>query len=174
MLKLKEITEMKNNLIEITNNKKLYNEIKKSSKKVTVYEFKELVNIYGKHYAWKKTGRFISTKNLEKFENNQTKDEIQQDLINEIHNKFNELFPNAPISADELIENYTKKNNRKISKEIINRLYALTVAYIRHNYTDYEGSYNNAETHSIAKQQYNQQAHSIVREWQCKVKRLGL
>lgn len=156
--------EIKNNEISVYGNRKLQNYCKK--KGIVITPKIELVNIYGKHYAYKLVDRTISMKDYKKCPKFEVKD-----VLSQVIEHFEKVYPNLDRQeVDEIIDQYCYRSgkDRKLSINIIKRSYALVVAHFRHKHTDYEGSYGRDSYeeygHDEMKAYYNIEAHKLAKE----------
>lgn len=156
--------EIKEQEISVYGNRKLQNYCKKNGIVITLKT--ELVNIYGKHYAYKLVDRTISQEDYDKC----PKFEVN-DIYGIIIDHFEKTYPKLDKKeVDEIIDQYCyySGKDRKLSMNIIKRSYALVVAHFRHKYTDYEGSYGKDSCegydHDERKAFYNTQAHKRAKE----------
>ena len=149
--------EKKVESISIFGNRKLQNYCKKNGIKIELIT--ELVNTYGKHYANKLVDRRISIEDY-----NRCPSFTFIDVRKKIDEHFKSEYPHiTDTTIAEVCWRYQEKNNRSLSINIIKRSYALLVAHFRHNYTDYDGSFN-SENHDVRKSECNKIAHKMVAE----------
>ena len=156
--------------VEITNERKIQNQAKKVRRKIEVRYMGEFQK-FGRNTYWKQTGQWMKRSEVIKFG-----DYIpyKERLMAEIQDHYDQEYPSRPPCTLEMIIQQYKSKGRKVSKELIKRSYALIIAHIRHNHTDYDGSlYNLGGFHrdskySTIKSHYNNEAHKIARKWSTK------
>ena len=140
----------------------------------------EIKDIKGKWngYAFPIIDKIIKKKDLtrlqksKKIQNNKNYKELEnyfltnEDIIKEEFIEiFNKNYPNSYINPNDLITQYIS-NGRRISKEMINRMYALIISYMRHNNTDYDNyvTKSNEEREHLRKN-FNFKIHKEVETW---------
>jgi len=144
-------------------NVKLANKCKKAG--LNIIEIKELVPTYGKHKAYKIVDKQV-TCSVELY-NSFLENEIpKKDIYPKIIDEFKKIYPNIDNSTiDNIINQYISKNNRVLSMNIAKRAEALVVAYVRHNYTDYDSyTTKNKQQRDQLRTSANNEARKFINE----------
>ncbi len=81
-----------------------------------------------------------------------------------------ENYPNAPSDmVRTIIQNYRFNGrsgaDRKLSRELLNRLPNLIVSYARHSHTDYDSCSTSSDGRSSLRLSVNGQARQVIDEW---------